>query len=235
MRFDFLVGVDEAGRGPLAGPLAVGVVVAHKSFAIKEMFPGVADSKILSEKKREEIYALLVKYARQGLLRYTVVYVASATIDRIGLTRATMRAVHGGVRKLAPEVAGYKVLLDGLLHAPAEYKQETIIRGDASEPIISLASIAAKVSRDRLDEAACQKIIRTTALKSTKGTALNCIAKILKSLGRATCTASLFFKVPLGVYNPFDHIKHQVYSPCGCSLFCVRGSLDARKLGRNTS
>jgi ribonuclease HII len=149
-KIDFLVGVDEAGRGPLAGPLAVGVVVAHKSFAIAEMFPGVADSKVLSEKKREEIYSLLVKYAKQGLLRYTVIYVAAATIDRIGLTRATARAVHGGVRRLAPEVAGYQVLLDGLLHAPAEYKQQTIIRGDATEPIISLASIAAKVQRDRL-------------------------------------------------------------------------------------
>ena len=146
----FLVGVDEAGRGPLAGPLAVGVVVAHKSFAIAEMFPGVADSKVLSEKKREEIYSLVVKYAQQGLLRYTVVYVAAATIDRIGLTRATMGAVHSGVRKLAPEVVGYQVLLDGLLHAPTEYAQETIIRGDATEPIISLASIVAKVNRDRL-------------------------------------------------------------------------------------
>lgn len=150
MAAQFIVGVDEAGRGPLAGPLAVGVVVAHKSFAIKEMFPGVADSKMLSEKKREELYALLVTYARQGLLRYTVIYVRAGTIDRIGLTRATRQAVHSGVRKLAPEVAGYKILLDGLLHAPQEYAQETIIRGDATEPIISLASIAAKVQRDRL-------------------------------------------------------------------------------------
>lgn len=150
MAHQFLVGVDEAGRGPLAGPLAVGVVVAHKSFAIREMFPGVADSKVLSEKKREELYGLLVRYSKQGLLRYTVIYVAAVTIDRIGLTRATMRAVHSGVRKLAPEVSGYKVLLDGLLSAPLEYLQETIIRGDASEPIISLASIVAKVNRDRL-------------------------------------------------------------------------------------
>jgi ribonuclease HII len=147
---EFIVGVDEAGRGPLAGPVAVGVVVAHKNFALQELFPGVADSKVLSEKKREELFALLVKYTKQGLLRYTVIYVSAHTIDRIGISRATLHAVHSGVRKLAPEVDGYQVLLDGLLHAPKEYKQETIIRGDASEPIISLASIAAKVSRDRL-------------------------------------------------------------------------------------
>lgn len=150
MKAEFLVGVDEAGRGPLAGPLAVGVVVAHHTFAIRELFPGVADSKLLSEQKREEIYALLVTYARQGLLRYTVIYVSAATIDRIGMTRAVARAVSGGVRKLAPEVEGYEVLLDGLLHAPKEYRQQTIIRGDETEAIISLASIAAKVSRDRL-------------------------------------------------------------------------------------
>ena len=150
MAAQFLVGVDEAGRGPLAGPLAVGFVVVHKSFAVAELFPGVADSKVLTERKREELYSLVVKYARQGLLRHTVIYVASGTIDRIGLTRATMRAVESGVRKLAPEVNGYKVLLDGLLHAPKEYVQETIIRGDATEPVISLASIVAKVNRDRL-------------------------------------------------------------------------------------
>ena len=150
MAHQFLVGVDEAGRGPLAGPLAVGVVVAHKNFEIRELFPGIGDSKQLSEQKREEIYRLLVKYTKEGLLRYTVLYVAAATIDRIGLTRATQRAVHGGVRRLAPEVEGYKVLLDGLLHAPKEYAQQTIIRGDETEAIISLASIAAKVNRDRL-------------------------------------------------------------------------------------
>ncbi len=160
MAAQFIVGVDEAGRGPLAGPLAVGVVVAHKNFSIREMFPGVADSKVLSEKKREEIYSLLVTYARQGLLRYTVIYVRAETIDRIGLTKATMRAVHGGVRKLAPEVEGYKVLLDGLLHAPKEYKQETVIRGDATEPIISLASIVAKVNRDRLMKRLAKKYPR---------------------------------------------------------------------------
>ena len=150
MAAQFVVGVDEAGRGPLAGPMAVGVVVAHKNFAIAELFPGVADSKVLSEKKREELYALLLKYTKQGLLRFTVIFVSPATIDRVGLTKATMRAVFRGVRKLAPESDGHFILLDGLLQAPKEYKQETIVRGDATEPIISLASIAAKVRRDRL-------------------------------------------------------------------------------------
>jgi len=145
----FLIGVDEAGRGPLAGPVAIGLVAAPASFAIEEMFPGVGDSKMLTPKKREEIYALLLHFAHIGALRYTVLFSSSSTIDRIGISNAVRRAVHTGVRRLAPEPAGFKVLLDGLLHAPEEYAQETIIRGDASQPIISLASIAAKVERDR--------------------------------------------------------------------------------------
>lgn len=145
----FLIGVDEAGRGPLAGPVAIGLVAAPASFAIEEMFPGVGDSKILTPKKREEIYALLQSFANMGALRYTVLFSSSTTIDRIGISKAVSRAVHKGVRSLAPDPTGFKVLLDGLLRAPEEYAQETIIRGDATEPIISLASIAAKVERDR--------------------------------------------------------------------------------------
>lgn len=145
----FLIGVDEAGRGPLAGPVAVGLVAAPASFAIEEMFPGVGDSKVLTPKKREEIYALVQSFVKMGALRYTVIFSSPSTIDSIGISKAVSRSVHKGVRILAPDPGGFKVLLDGLLHAPEEYAQETIIRGDATEPIISLASIVAKVERDR--------------------------------------------------------------------------------------
>jgi ribonuclease HII len=78
------------------------------------------------------------------------VFASAHTIDTEGITQAVKNAVHTGIRQLAPEAEGVRVLLDGLLHAPTEYAQETIVRGDATEPVISLASIAAKVSRDRL-------------------------------------------------------------------------------------
>ena len=152
----FLIGVDEAGRGPLAGPVAVGVVIAPAFFDIKENFPGVADSKTLSPDKREELFTKLEAFANAGALRWVVTFASARTIDTKGLTYAVRSCVYKGVRTLAPREAsgqapsGYHVLLDGLLRAPPEYAQQTIIGGDFSEPIISLASIAAKVKRDRL-------------------------------------------------------------------------------------
>lgn len=144
------MGIDEAGRGPLAGPVAVGVVLAPAFFDIKENFPGVADSKVLSPKKREELFSLLQSYTDSGALRYMVVFASPKCIDTQGITRAVRSCIYKGVRTLAPEPDDHHILLDGLLHAPPQYSQETIIRGDATEPIISLASIAAKVMRDRL-------------------------------------------------------------------------------------
>ena len=98
----FVIGVDEAGRGPLAGPGAVGVVLAPTHYDISKNFPGVADSKVLSAKKREEIYKLLQQAQRVGTLRCIVVFVSAAVIDKIGITKAVQRAVYSGVRKLAP-------------------------------------------------------------------------------------------------------------------------------------
>jgi ribonuclease HII len=145
-----LLGVDEAGRGPLAGPVAVGAVIVPAFFDIREQFPGIADSKVLSEKKREELFEMTERMQTEGILRYIVVFASAQTIDNDGITKAVRDAVYKGIQTLAPEAEGVRVLLDGLLHAPPEYVQETIVRGDATEPVISLASIAAKVSRDRL-------------------------------------------------------------------------------------
>jgi ribonuclease HII len=146
----FIVGVDEAGRGPLAGPVAAGVVLVPARYNLRKQFPGLDDSKKLSAKKREKLFEILKGKAIRGELRFCVCYSSHATIDRLGITRAVKRAVWNGVRKLALEPNNVRVLLDGLLLAPPEYAQKTIIHGDALEPAISLASIAAKVSRDRL-------------------------------------------------------------------------------------
>ena len=155
----FVVGIDEAGRGPLAGPVAVGIVVAPANFDIRRAFPGVNDSKKLSEKKREEIFALLQEKSKKMVsLRFLVVMASAKVIDEKGISYAVRQSIYKGIRKLAPRDAlgqapglhNVHVLLDGLLKAPPEYSQTTIIRGDATEPIISLASVAAKVTRDRL-------------------------------------------------------------------------------------
>ncbi|HVW82619.1 MAG TPA: ribonuclease HII [Candidatus Paceibacterota bacterium] len=144
-----LLGVDEAGRGPLAGPVAVGLVLLPARLDVRRAFPGVADSKQLSQGKREELFELLRTRAAKGGARFAVRYASAATIDRLGITRAVALAVARGCRALSPD-ADARVYLDGLLKAPREYAQETIVRGDELVPLISLASIAAKVARDRL-------------------------------------------------------------------------------------
>ena len=148
---DWLIGVDEAGRGPLAGPVAVGVVAVAPGFDVMAEFSGVKDSKLLNPQKRERIYSALERRAAQGDVRYCIRLSSSAYIDRFGITRAVRKAVWGGVRYLG-SAEDSVVLLDGLLRAPKEYMQRTIIGGDNRVPIISLASVIAKVTRDRLME-----------------------------------------------------------------------------------
>lgn len=144
-----MLGVDEAGRGPLAGPVSVGVVAVPEGFIVEREFPGVADSKKLSEKKREKIFAALTARVAQGDARFTVEFESAETIDKEGIAVAVRRALSRGVNALAPDAELVHIQLDGALRAPPEYSQETIINGDELIPIISLASIAAKVLRDR--------------------------------------------------------------------------------------
>ncbi|MDD3531581.1 MAG: ribonuclease HII [Candidatus Pacebacteria bacterium] len=146
----FILGVDEAGRGPLAGPVSVGVVAVPEGFSVEREFPGVRDSKKLSEKKREVLYEMLAARVVTGDVRFTVEFESAEVIDREGIATAVRRAVSRGVNALAPDAALVRLQLDGALRAPPEYAQETIIRGDELVPLISLASIAAKVERDRL-------------------------------------------------------------------------------------
>lgn len=146
----YLVGVDEAGRGPVAGPVSVGAVMVPKKFDVLKMFPDVKDSKLLSPKVRDEIYEEVVARSKRGELEFCVRFADHSYIDTYGITRAVRRAVQKSVLALAPSPEGVRIFLDGLLYAPSKYQQETIIHGDALIPIISLASVVAKVRRDRL-------------------------------------------------------------------------------------
>jgi ribonuclease HII len=131
----------------------VGVVAVPEGFDVAKEFPGVADSKKLSEKNREKIFTLLEARAAAGDLRFTVEFESADAIDREGIAVVIRRALARGVNALAQEIghrmSNFYILLDGALHAPPEYSQETIINGDELIPLISLASIAAKVVRDR--------------------------------------------------------------------------------------
>lgn len=136
-----IAGVDEAGRGPLAGPVVVAAVALNPERAID----GLNDSKKLSETKREALYPLIVEYA----LAYSVVVVEREEIDRINIFQATMVGMTRAVMELNPIAT--EALIDGN-HLPKDLPcaARAIIGGDALEPAISAASILAKVHRDRL-------------------------------------------------------------------------------------
>jgi ribonuclease HII len=141
----FLVGIDEAGRGPIAGPVAVGVAVVPIDFNFA-VFAGVKDSKKLSAKARE---VWIEKMKKEVLCRYEVALVGSTHIDAFGIVHAITVAMKSALERLNLDPNVCEVRLDGSLYAPKEYiHQTTIIKGDVIEPIISLASIAAKVHRD---------------------------------------------------------------------------------------
>jgi len=146
----YLIGIDEVGRGPLAGPVAVGAVRGSKNFDWAQI-EGVRDSKKLSEKARENIFTRARELQQSHQLHFAVCTSSSSYIDTYGIVPAIKRALTEALSRLEVTPEECNVLLDGSLSAPAEYiHQRTIIRGDNSEPIISLASIVAKVTRDRL-------------------------------------------------------------------------------------
>lgn len=147
---NFILGVDEAGRGPLAGPLSIGIVSVPEDVDLLALFPTLNDSKQLTEKKREMIFNELEKIKEEQGIRYVVLYEEAYAIDELGLTEVVRRAVWKGIEELLPDTSMGKVFLDGLLSAPPIYTQETVVGGDGLIPSIMLASIVAKVSRDRL-------------------------------------------------------------------------------------
>lgn len=147
----YLVGVDEAGRGPLAGPVAVGVVKVPHDFDWA-LIPGVGDSKRVAPKNREAIFRRAKELKAAGVLDFSVVLESAKVIDQRGIVPVITRAQAKAIKTLALDPVECLVLLDGSLTAPPEYTQRTIIRGDASEPVIGLASILAKVTRDKYME-----------------------------------------------------------------------------------
>ncbi|HIW05615.1 MAG TPA: ribonuclease HII [Firmicutes bacterium] len=134
-----IAGIDEAGRGPLAGP----VVCACCIMPMDHMIEGVMDSKKISENKREKLYETIVKTA----LDYSVSVVENEEIDEINILNATKKGMHECILKLKipPEV----VLIDAVKIA-CDYKVMPIIKGDAKSYNIAAASIIAKVTRDRI-------------------------------------------------------------------------------------
>jgi ribonuclease HII len=145
----YIAGIDEAGRGPLAGPVAVGVASVPFDFDWN-LIPGVGDSKKVSVLRRHAIFERARTLKKSGILDFSVCLVSARVIDRSGITNAVARGIERGMRRLNLDPRKVSVRLDGLLKAPPLYMmQKTIVKGDSKEKVIGLASIVAKVTRDR--------------------------------------------------------------------------------------
>mgnify|MGYP004660629941 FL=1 len=137
--YSIICGVDEAGRGPLAGPVYAAAVVLKKG----QIIEGVNDSKKLSEKKREALFDKIINEAED----FSIASASAREIDEYNILNATFLAMKRAVDglKTKPEYA----MIDGNRLPPLDIPAETIVKGDAKSLSIAAASILAKVSRDR--------------------------------------------------------------------------------------
>jgi ribonuclease HII len=135
-----ICGVDEAGRGPLAGPVSAAAVILDEANPV----PGLNDSKKLSERQREKLAPLI----RERALAWAVAYASVEEIDRLNILQATLLAMKRAVLALA--IPPHLVLVDGLYCPQTGIRSEAIVKGDSKVAAISAASILAKTDRDAL-------------------------------------------------------------------------------------
>ena len=140
--FDLICGVDEAGRGPLAGPVCAAAVILPRGLEI----PGLNDSKKLTDKKRRELYDVIVSEAEV----YGIAFATEQEIDEINILQATFLAMERAVSQLSvrPDLA----LVDGNRAPKLSLPVKTVVKGDSLSANIAAASILAKVTRDCLLE-----------------------------------------------------------------------------------
>ena len=135
-----LAGVDEAGRGPLAGPVVAAAVIFEKGKYIE----GIKDSKKLTEKKREELFEQILTEA----LAVEVAIIEVKEIEKLNILNAALKAMKTAVEKLNPKPEF--ILIDGNKKFTTNIPAESIVKGDAKSFVIGAASIVAKVTRDRI-------------------------------------------------------------------------------------
>ena len=138
--YSVICGTDEAGRGPLCGPVAAAACILPEGFIIPEL----NDSKKLSEKKREELYDIITANA----VSYAIELVSNEVIDEINILNAAQLAMRNAINNLS--VKPDLTLVDGNVARDFPCKAVTVVKGDAKSPSIAAASILAKVTRDRL-------------------------------------------------------------------------------------
>ena len=138
--FRAVAGIDEAGRGPLAGPVVAAAVILPERFEL----PGLTDSKLLSEKARERLYPLI----RAQALAVGIGVARAEEIDRVNILQATLRSMVRAVGRLA--VPPDFLLVDGNVPVPLPLPQQALVKGDSRSLSIAAASVVAKVVRDRI-------------------------------------------------------------------------------------
>jgi len=135
-----ICGVDEAGRGPLAGPVCAAAVILPKGHIIE----GVNDSKKLTEKKREKLFDVII----DECVSYSIAFATVEEIEELNILNATMLAMQRAVEGI--DVKADYAMIDGNRLPPLNIPAECIVKGDANSMSIAAASILAKVARDRL-------------------------------------------------------------------------------------
>ncbi|MBP9715710.1 MAG: ribonuclease HII [Candidatus Pacebacteria bacterium] len=180
MENHYIIGIDEVGRGPIAGPVMVGAFIFLvpdfekniKEYSVENKLP-LRDSKKLTQKQKEKWVKYFKEEKEKGNCDFAVSSVSAGDIDKIGIVPSIQKALNNSLSRItAQEIllarssdeggrgarpsqevspASFHIYLDGGLKAPVEYvNQETIIKGDELHPVISCASIVAKVTRDSL-------------------------------------------------------------------------------------
>jgi ribonuclease HII len=142
-----VAGVDEAGRGPLAGPVVAAAVILPSGWAesgFDARLEKLDDSKQLTERQREEFFAPLTTHPE---IRFAIARVDADTIDRINILQATHQAMNAALAQLSPSPE--HALVDGLRVKSLRWPQTPLVKGDAKSYSIAAASVLAKVTRDR--------------------------------------------------------------------------------------
>lgn len=145
--FDLICGVDEAGRGPLAGPVCAAAVILPKGLVI----PGLNDSKKLSDKRRRELFPII----QQEAVSFGIAFASQEEIDEINILQATFLAMRRAMEQLNPQPEF--ALIDGNRETDFGVPCKTVIKGDSMSANIAAASVLAKVTRDNWMMEAAEK------------------------------------------------------------------------------
>lgn len=174
-KYQFVAGVDEVGRGPIAGPVVAAAVIFPKNALLNDF--GIDDSKKLTSKKREYLFNLITEIA----LAYSIAFIDNQTIDKINILNSTMCAMNKAIEglKIKPEF----LLIDGNYFSGSNIEHSTIIKGDEKCISISAASIIAKVTRDKYMSEVCHSEYPEYEFNKNKGYGVRKHIEAIKKYG----------------------------------------------------